>query len=77
MAPEQTCDEIDYGGGTLSDYVEAEIRLAQELDLEIVDLYYDVYSRENWEDWEAYTVDGIHPNEAAREMLAQRIAENL
>lgn len=77
VAPEQTCDEIDYGGGTLSDYVEAEIRLAQELDLEIVDLYCDVYSRENWEDWEAYTVDGIHPNEAAREMLAQRIAENL
>lgn len=77
IAYEQTCEEIDYGGGTLSDYVEAEIRLAQELDVEIVDLYHDVYSCESGENWETYTIDGIHPNETAREMLAERIAEAL
>lgn len=77
IAYEQTGEEIDYGGGTLSDYVEAEIRLAQELDVEILDLYHGVYSCENGESWEAYTIDGIHPNEAAREMLAERIAEVL
>lgn len=71
----QTCEEIDYGGGTLSDYVEAEVRLAQEMDVEIVDLYHGVYSCESGENWETYTVDGIHPNEAAREMLAERIAQ--
>lgn len=77
IAYEQTCEEIDFGGGTLSDYVDAEIRMAQELDVEIVDLYHDVYSCESGENWEAYTIDGIHPNEAAREMLAERIAEVL
>lgn len=72
-----TCEEADQGGGILEDYVEAEFRAARELDLEIVDLYHDFYPHEKWEDWELYTFDGIHPNEAGREKLAQRIAEVL
>lgn len=72
-----TCEEADQGGGILSDYVEAEIETARELDLEIIDLYHDFYPHGSWEDWELYTFDGIHPNEEGREKMAQKIAETL
>lgn len=73
----QTCEEADNGGGRLEDYVEAELALARELGVETVDLYHDFYSHEDWEDWALYTMDGVHPSEAGREMIAQAIAEAL
>lgn len=72
-----TCEEADHGGGLLEDYVEAEIRAARELDLEVIDVYHDFYPHEKWEDWELYTWDGLHPNEQGREKLARKIAECL
>lgn len=72
-----TCEEADQGGGLLEAYVEAEIREAEKLGIEVIDVYHDFYPHETWEDWEVYTWDGLHPNEAGREMLAQRIAETL
>lgn len=70
----RTYDETDRGEGTLRDYVEAELRAAEELDVEIIDVYHDFYPHEDWEDWELYTIDGIHPNEAGRRKLAEHIA---
>ena len=75
--PLKTYEELDQGGGTLDDYVNAAIRAAQELDIEVIDVYHDFYPHENWEDWELYTTDGLHPNEAGRRKLAERIAEVL
>lgn len=73
----QTCEEADWGGGFLEDYVNAEIDVAQELDVEVLDLYHDFYPHEKWEDWGVYTSDGVHPNDAGREMMTKRIAEAL
>lgn len=68
-----TCEEYDVGYGKGEDYIRAETELAEELGVELLDLYHDVYPHEKWEDWELYTIDGFHPNKAGRELLAQRI----
>jgi len=73
----QTCEEADQGGGVLEDYVEAELRTAQELAIEAVDVYHDFFPHDVWEDWELYTRDGLHPNETGRRMLAEKLAEVL
>lgn len=73
----KTCEAADYGGGVLEDYVNAEISLAGELGIEVIDLYHDFFPHEEWEDWKLYSRDGMHPNEAGREKMAQRIAEYL
>ena len=72
-----TCEEKDEGGGILEDYVNAEIRIAEELNVEIIDLYHDLYPHEAWEDEDIYTRDGLHPNEAGRQLLAEIIADYL
>ena len=75
--PELTCEEYDLGGGVLEDYVNAEIGLCQALDVEVTDIYHDYYPHETWDDLYLYTDDGLHPNEAGREKIAQTIAEYL
>lgn len=72
-----TCEEADQGGGVLEDYVEAELRIARELDIDVIDVYHDFYPHESFEDWELYTRDGLHPNEEGRRKLAARLAEGL
>lgn len=77
MGTGQTCEEKNPGSGILEDYVEAEIRAAGELEIEVIDVYHDFFPHEKWEDKDLYTRDGIHPNEAGRRMLAEKIAECL
>lgn len=72
-----TCEEADQGGGILEDYVEAELRLAGELGIEAIDVYHDFFPHERWEDKDLYSRDGLHPNEAGRVKLAEKIAEEL
>ncbi|MCR2047359.1 SGNH/GDSL hydrolase family protein [Acetatifactor muris] len=72
-----TCEEADQGGGVLKEYVEAELRAAEELDIEVIDVFHDFSPHEKWEDKDLYMTDGIHPNEAGRERLARIIAEEL
>lgn len=72
-----TCETEDFGGGILEDYVNAELALARELELEIIDVYHDFFPHEEWEDWQLYSKDGVHPNEAGREKMAHKIAESL
>lgn len=70
-----TCEEYDTGAVFLEEYVEKEISVAEEFGVEVIDLYHGVYAHEDWEDWKTYTVDGLHPNEYGREMIAEKIAE--
>lgn len=72
-----TCEDIDNGGGFLEDYVNQELRLGEELNIEVVDLYHDFLPHESLEDWKQYTMDGFHPNEAGREMITQKIVDIL
>lgn len=72
-----TCEEYLLGGNVLEDYVNAEFAVAEELGIEIIDLYHDVFPHETWDDWQIYSADGLHPNEAGRDLLARIIAERL
>lgn len=68
-----TCEEFNGGYGVQEDYVRAEIEVAEELGVEWIDVYHDLFPHEKWEDWELYTFDGLHPNEAGREWLTDII----
>ena len=77
FATEDTCEDIEFGGGYLLSYVEKLQRLCQEYQIEFLDLY-DLYEHypliiESWE----YTEDGIHPNENGRQMIADAIVNYL
>lgn len=72
-----TCEKYDLGGGTLEEYVNAQIRVAESMGVEVIDLYHDFYPHDEWNDWERYTTDGVHPNEAGRKLIAEKIYEYL
>ena len=61
----------------MEDYVEAQRRVAQECGVEFLDLYHDFYPHEEYGDWQLYTEDGMHPNEAGRQKIAQTLAAYL
>ena len=74
---ELTCEEYDVGYGRQEDYVRAEMEVADEFGVEVLDVYHNVFPHETWEDRQRYTSDGFHPNEAGRALLAGMIAEYL
>lgn len=73
----QTCEEYNAGFGVAEDYVQAEIEVAGELGVEVIDVFHNVYPHEQWDDWSLYTSDGIHPNEEGRRLIAGIIYEYL
>lgn len=74
---EQDCTQIDFGHGILEDYVELELYIAQEYGVEILDNYHNsaIQPGESYEEWQVYTVDGVHLNEVGRELIAGRIVD--
>ncbi len=74
---EQTCEDRYAEYGYLKDYVEAEFLVAKELGVEIIDHYHNFYPHETWEDWSVYTIDGLHPNEAGRQKIADSLVNYL
>ena len=50
------------------------MKIAEEYGVEIIDIYHDFYPHETWDDWMVYSVDGLHPNEAGRTKIANRIS---
>lgn len=70
-----TCEEYVTGEAFLESYVEKMLEVAAEFDVEAIDLYHGVYEHETWEDWSRFTIDGLHPNEESRRMVAERLAE--
>lgn len=72
-----SCENRDFGGGYLEEYVEAQRRVTQECEVEFLDLYHGYYPHEKPEDWCLYTADGVHPNEAGRQKIAETLAAYL
>ena len=72
-----TCEDYVIEGQILEDFIEKQEELSRELGVEFIDLYHDFYIHEKADDWMRYTVDGVHPSEEARELIARRIAEYL
>lgn len=70
-----TCENLDFGGGTLPEYVEFEINLAKELGIEIIDDYHN--SGINADNYEQYLADGLHLNEEGRSLLGNLWADYL
>lgn len=59
-------------GGTLEEYANAVLQLAEELDVEVLDNFNELpINAENWDD---YLPDGCHPNEHTRFLMGTRIA---
>jgi lysophospholipase L1-like esterase len=71
----QTCEEMDFGGGTLPEYVEAMKEVAKEFQLQVLDNYYELGVRERTVS--LYTVDGLHLSSWAREKMAQNMYQQL
>ena len=69
--------EKDLGNGTLEDYVRMETLVAEQMDVELLDVFHDFYAHEEPADCLKYTFDGLHPNETGRRMLAEAMAEYL
>ena len=61
----------------LEEYVAKQQEIAAQYGLEFVDLYHDLYVDDTFDDWKEYTIDGVHPTESSRQMIAEMIAERL
>ena len=77
LGEKKNCEEMDFGGGVLADYVQLERRVAEECGVEMIDVYQDLYETGSFENWKKYTEDGIHPNELGRELISKKIASYL
>ena len=71
----ETCENKEFGGGYLSEYVDVISQIAEEYGMEYIDLYTDFYPRTAIEEALIYTSDGIHPNVDGRVKIAHAIAE--
>lgn len=67
------CDEVDFGGGYLEEYVNMELKIAQDYGLLVLDNYQDFAINQETE--EQYFVDGLHLNQKGQQLLADRIAD--
>ena len=72
-----SCEERDFGNGLLEDYVNLELEIGREFGVEILDNYHEsgIGSTGTYEEWEQYTVDGVHLNEEGRALIGGRLAE--
>ena len=77
VTDEQTCEERIFGSAPLEAYVELEQSVTAQCGVEMIDLYHGLYAHDTFEDWKTYTLDGVHPNETGRKMIAERIAAYL
>ncbi len=69
------CDSHEMGPYLLEEYVNAESRICDKLGVLFVDNYHDsVINKETLMD---YSLDGLHLNEAGRQIIADRISEAL
>jgi len=63
----------DFGQGPLVNYVEAELRVAKEYGISVIDNFHNLGI--NSYNIDEYAIDGIHLNEKGRKLLANALAE--
>ncbi len=68
-------DVMDEGGGALTDYVDAVLQVAEDMDVYCVNNYAD--SGINAENEEQYLADGCHPNETGALLLGRCILKEM
>lgn len=68
-----SCMEKDFGGGTEKDYLDAQRKIASEYGIELLDLS-GSYGEINEENWNDYSIDGLHPWPWGAEKIAECIA---
>lgn len=67
------CYNKDYGGGVMDDYVNLEKQIAQEFNIELIDVYHESGI---WEDTaELYLEDRLHPSVEGRILLGNFISD--
>ncbi len=73
------CGEIKNAvGKRLSDYVDYMISAADARGVPVLDLYHDLgIDPDKPEDFEKYTIDGLHPNDAGHAVIADKLYEFL
>lgn len=69
------CEEYNYGGGYLEEYVNEELEIAKEMGVEVIDLYHMIDL--DADNFPQYLFDGLHFNEIGREVVADIIADYL
>ena len=69
------CDTYQYGGGYLEDYVNAEIQVAREMNVEVIDLYHEININED--NFSTYLYDGLHFTDYGRQVVADILADYL
>lgn len=76
-AAHMNCEQVEFGGGYLSDYNNALIELCDKYALEYISLY-ELYNHEfDIFECRLYTEDGVHPNEYGRQLIANEIVKYL
>ena len=63
------------GGGYLEDYVNAEIQVAREMNVEVIDLYHEININED--NFSTYLYDGLHFTDYGRQVVADILADYL
>lgn len=71
----QTCDELDFGNGTLFDYAANYRQIAIDYGVEFVDVLNDAGMNRN--NIASYVIDGVHLNSTGKELVAQLLAKQL
>ncbi len=69
------CTEMDFGGGVLDVYVEVQKNIAQEYDLEWIDLYH--HSGIGPDTIDIYTYDKLHLTKEGQQLIGDLIADYL
>lgn len=70
-----TCEDRDFGGGPLEEYVNALIGFAEEKGLEVIDQYHGLFPDTKPESWSRYTTDGVHLNDMGNELVAEQLID--
>ncbi len=67
------CETSDFGQGPLVNYVDAQIKVADEYGISVIDNFHNLGI--NKDNIDEFAIDGIHLNEKGRQLLAKALAE--
>ena len=71
----EPCNVQDFGQGTMDEYVDLKLQIAEEFGLDVIDVYHEIGFDET--NILSYTEDGIHLNESGRGIYGTFVGEKL